>query len=1028
MAQTRRRLTRAILLPIGIATLCFLTGGATAADTALPELLLPLGHGFPVESVAVSADAECVLTGVDAAMLWDAKSGKTLQTFKQEGPVISVALSADGKRALTGSADKTAVLWDAENGKPLQTFKGHTDEVTSVALSADGRRVLTGSKDGTAVLWDADTGKPLQTFKHDDPVRSVALSADAKRLLTAAEPNPSLFGRPRSDHEAILWDAESGKPLQTFRGHKDSVAAVALSANGRRVLTGSKDGTAKLWDADSGNTIQTFENYSYFSKVALSADGKRVLVSFRDKTAKLWDADSGKPLQTFKGHADEVTSVALSADGRRVVTGSADKTAMLWDAASGEPLQTFKGRVAVVCSLSVTEDGRRVATVCEHKATLWDAASGRPLQTFKGHANAVTSVALSADGKRVLTGSRDKTAILWDADSGKPLQTFKGHADAVTCVAMSGDGRRVLTGSMDHTAVLWNAETGKQLQSFKGDPSYASSVALSADGRRVLTGLVDGNAVLWGSESGKALQTFKLDGTILSVALSTDGRRVLAGSSINLFGGFNDHKAVLWDADSGKPLQTFPGGTGVASVALSADGKRILTGGFDLTAKLWDVDTGKPLHTFRGHISLILGVSFADRDSLVATAGADGTVRFWKPGREEPVFSFLSSGDDWLFWTPEGYYTCSPNGENLIAWKVKDDSPQGYRIVGPEQFRKKFYRPDLFRHLLDEMDLGKALALADKESGHAPETPSDFAKELPPSAIIAKPLKSGEIIKGEECEVAVKATPNGDNFVTSLQLLVDGRPYPGARASFSPKAEDATATWKVDLPVGKCRLRVVAESVKGSTSQSNEVEITREGETQPQLLLLGVGVSEYDKIDRNGTEAAADSVNRFLDAQLQYGKTLFLDPMRIPLVDQQKQPLPAGKATKAAVLDAFDELARQAQEAWKAGKHPVSVIILAGHGELSQEGTAYFLVTDSDRQRLRATAISEGELKEALRAIPGRVVLFLDACHAGAFADKLYRELTDARLPRADDLLLRCGREVGGKPLAESRPFHGGGH
>src|SRR2546423_985906 len=114
------------------------------------------------------------------------------------------------------------------------------------------------------------------------------------------------------------------------------------------------------------------------------------------------------------------------------------------------------------------------------------------------------------------------------------------------------------------------------------------------------------------------------------------------------------------------------------------------------------------------------------------TGSFDGTVRIWKPGRDEPVYSFLGAGDEWLFRTPEGYYTCSPNGESLIAWKVSDDSPKGYHIVGPEQFRKQFYRPDLFRHLLRELDLTRALAKADQESKRPIAAPSSIDKALPP--------------------------------------------------------------------------------------------------------------------------------------------------------------------------------------------------------------------------------------------------------------------------------------------------------
>jgi WD40 repeat protein len=63
---------------------------------------------------------------------------------------MSVGLSGDGKRALTGSQDKTAILWDAYTGEALTTFSGHEDSVLAVALTVDGRHVFSASSDGTA--------------------------------------------------------------------------------------------------------------------------------------------------------------------------------------------------------------------------------------------------------------------------------------------------------------------------------------------------------------------------------------------------------------------------------------------------------------------------------------------------------------------------------------------------------------------------------------------------------------------------------------------------------------------------------------------------------------------------------------------------------------------------------------------------------------------------------------------------------------------------------------------------------------
>jgi WD40 repeat protein len=231
----RAGIERPVLLLVALATPCLFTGSARAAETKRPELLLPLGH----------------------------PSGSY---------VYCVAMSADGKLVLTGSDDNTAILWDADTGKPIRTFKGHTETVSSVALSADGKRVFTWAYE-KGILWDASTGKRLLTLK--------ALPLGERLLLAAA-----------------------GKPVPE---HLNSVHSVALSGNGSRVLTGSEYRAAVVWDAGSGRRIQTFKGHTRpVTSVALRIDGKRVLTASGDGTARLWDVDSGKTLRTFSGRTDRI--------------------------------------------------------------------------------------------------------------------------------------------------------------------------------------------------------------------------------------------------------------------------------------------------------------------------------------------------------------------------------------------------------------------------------------------------------------------------------------------------------------------------------------------------------------------------------------------------------------------------------------------------------------------------------------------------------------------------------------------------
>ena len=111
-------------------------------------------------------------------------SGQTLRTLQRHTDSVSaVALSADGRRALSGSYDDTLHLWDLGTGQTLRTLEGHTDPVFAVALSPDGCRALSGSSDNTLRLWDLSDGKELLTFTVDGDVRACTLGQDNRTIV-----------------------------------------------------------------------------------------------------------------------------------------------------------------------------------------------------------------------------------------------------------------------------------------------------------------------------------------------------------------------------------------------------------------------------------------------------------------------------------------------------------------------------------------------------------------------------------------------------------------------------------------------------------------------------------------------------------------------------------------------------------------------------------------------------------------------------------------------------------------------------
>ena len=219
---------------------------------------------------------------------------------------------------------------------------------------------------------------------------------------------------------------------------------------------------AQIWDVQSGKSVMRLTGHlGPIWRVAFSPDGQRLVTASFDKTARIWDAKTGQVLTTLSGHTDHLWSAAFSPDGHRVVTASNDGTARIWDAQSGNSLRNLQfqspsGIGHAMSAASFSPDGRRVVTVSDdHLARIWDVETGAITTVLAGHTEIVFAGQFSPDGQRLVTASRDKTARVWDVATGKTIALLDGDTKDVWTASFSPDGQRVITGSLDNTARLW---------------------------------------------------------------------------------------------------------------------------------------------------------------------------------------------------------------------------------------------------------------------------------------------------------------------------------------------------------------------------------------------------------------------------------------------------------------------------------------------------------------------------------------------------------------------------------------------
>ena len=312
-----------------------------------------------------------------------------------------------------------------------------------------------------------------------------------------------------------------------LNGHKGPVLDVAISANSRKLVTASEDGTARLWDLTADDPSQTAVELrghkGLVTLAAISTDNRYLVTASSDKAARLWDLTADDPSQTaveLRGHKNPVTVAAISADSRYLVTASNDDlgTASRWDFIINNPsraavvLRDHKGPVAVISA-----DSRYLVTASiDKKALLWDLTADDPSQTaveLRVHDDPVNPVISSANSRKLVTAREDGIIRLWDLTADDPSQTaveLRGHKGLVTVAAISADSRYLVTASEDGIIRLWDLTADDPSHTavvLKGHTRKVVAAAISSDSRKLVTASNDNTARLWDLTADDPSQT-----------------------------------------------------------------------------------------------------------------------------------------------------------------------------------------------------------------------------------------------------------------------------------------------------------------------------------------------------------------------------------------------------------------------------------------------------------------------------------------------------------------------------------------
>jgi WD40 repeat protein len=225
---------------------------------------------------------------VDAEVkVWTA-SGQLLRTLHgHSGSVHSVAISHDGKYAVSGSRDATLRVWNLDSGELLQTFESGSGWVNTLAITPDGEHAVVGTLDGGVELWNLVSGEHRQFSEN----QSVGLAVADARIVSAS-----------TDHTVKVWDLKSLDLLQTHDRHSDRILSVAVTPDGSRAISSSKDRTICIWNLDQGRSISSHANAAQANAVGLS-DSAEVFFISQSQRLEVWESKTAGKVCSFNADA-----------------------------------------------------------------------------------------------------------------------------------------------------------------------------------------------------------------------------------------------------------------------------------------------------------------------------------------------------------------------------------------------------------------------------------------------------------------------------------------------------------------------------------------------------------------------------------------------------------------------------------------------------------------------------------------------------------------------------------------------------
>jgi WD40 repeat protein/tRNA A-37 threonylcarbamoyl transferase component Bud32 len=531
--------------------------------------------------------------------------------------------------------------------------------------------------------WGRDV-HPLRTmFALGTACSALAISPDGKTVLTGG-----------GDGSVWLRVGDTSRALGTGPEATETIHAATFSPDGSRLLTARHDGTVQVWETATARLLGPGLPHPQARLTALvwAADGKSALTQTSAGSLQAWNVETGKPRgEAFQPSAAS-GAVALSGDGRVVLTGGGDGMVLAWSAETGRFLGTLMRASSGGRAAAFARGGARVLMAGDDsRVQVWDVSTGKAISPLLHQPFALTAVAFSADGTVIATAGGDGLVRLWQAATGHPVGGALHHPNAVTALALSTDGRSVVTKCYDEAVRVWDVASERMIGAPLTHPAAIRQALFSPDGQTLLTVCSDNQVRFWNAATGKPIGVpLRHNASIGAVCFSKDGDLALTGSA--------DGVARLWQVPTGELLVTMERQpAALTAVTFAPDGKTIWTGSQEGTVQQWQTASGDAIGSPLLHEGPILALGFDERGTTLLSESGRNVLRRWHTGTGAALGAAVQQGPHKVLcvaFSPDGAHVLTGNSHGTLrVWDVATGKAIGAPLQQPNAVTAVAYAP-----------------------------------------------------------------------------------------------------------------------------------------------------------------------------------------------------------------------------------------------------------------------------------------------------------------------------------------------